>query len=130
MAYLTRDEIESQFEPGTFDGITDELWDSVLSGVDGLMAAYIGVVDLTTLIKADKDMLKQTALWLARYKLQDNLPYDEVMDDAWHTRYLMALERLKMIADGTLKISSLPVTQAVNMPVLTSEARRGWGEYG
>jgi len=125
MAYLTRDEIEAQFGSDTFDGVSDELWTSVLSSVDGLISSYIGDIDLENILAKDRDMLKQTALWVARYELQDFLPYDEVMDSAWQKRYSLALDRLKMMASGKLRSPAQSST-----PVLISSARRGWGEFG
>lgn len=124
---LTRIELETLFGANAFSGVTDELWTQTLSGVNAMINAYIGVVDIGTLPQGELDLLKNAAVWIARYKLQDSLVYDEVKDKALKDRYNMALHTLQSFGNGgTLSLSS----QAANaLPVMAADAPRGWGNY-
>jgi phage gp36-like protein len=123
---LTRLELEGLFGMDAFDGVTDELWAQTLSGTDGLVQAHLGNIDIGTLPRAELDLVKNAAVWIARYKLQDSLVYDEVKDKALKDRYNQALQTLQSLRKGTLSLASVSSTA---LPVMTAEKPRGWGNF-
>jgi hypothetical protein len=120
---ITRDELEELFGTDAFNGVTDSLWEQTLSGVAGLITAHLGEVDMAALPQSERDMIKNAATWLARYKLQDALPYDEVKDKALKDRYEKSLQTLQRLGDGRLLLSAT----ASALPVMTTaQPMSGW----
>lgn len=120
MSYITRAELVVMF-PDTFSSATDELWNQVIPAVDGVIDGRLSA-RYAVPIEPAPAALKEIATDLARYKLEKQLMYDEVKDDALETRYKFALDRLEQIADGTIALIGV-ASQIVGSPSFVAPKR-------
>ena len=108
MSYTTQDQLIDLFGADAFDGVTDELWEQVLAGVDGVIDGKLAA-RYSVPVSPVPAVLARIAGDLARY--QFNLIYDEIKDDGLKTRYDYALAQLQEIADGKLALIGATAAQ-------------------
>ena len=100
--YLTQTEVEDLLgsnESADLADITDELWVQVLAGVDQVIDGYISARYAVPVTPVPA-MLKEIALDLARYRLQDSNVWVAEKDAPLKARYDYALQTLADLRDG------------------------------
>lgn len=128
MAYISKDELIAQFGADSLEGMTDAQIEQVLAGVDALINSKLVGVYTVPFIEPYPVLIKEIAVDLARYSLQDANVYDEVKNKGLKERYDYALQTLQRLANGDMKLTEIGVS--TDQPILfVSAPSRNFGVF-
>ena len=130
MTYITQAELIAQFGADVFEGMLTPQIEQVLVGVDSTINSILTGIYLVPFVSPFPSLIKEIAVDLTRYRLQDANVYDEVKNKGLKERYDYALKTLYQLASGemTLIENGLDVNalkSAQNL-VFYSEQSRGF----
>ena len=130
MTYITQAELIAQFGEDSLEGMLTPQIEQVLAGVDSKINSKLYGVYTVPFISPYPSLIKEIAVDLARYQLQDANVYDEVKNKGLKERYDYALETLDKLASGemTLVENGFDVNtfKAAQNVVFYSESSRGF----
>jgi len=128
MSYISKDELLAQFGADSLEGMTDAQIDQVLAGVDALINSKLVGIYTVPFIEPYPVLIKEIAVDLARFSLQDANVYDKDKDSGLKARHDIAMGLLENLATGKMRLVEIGVE--TEQPIIFQSAlSRGFGVY-
>jgi len=128
MSYISKDELIAQFGADSLEGMTDAQIDQVLAGVDALINSKLVGIYTVPFIEPYPVLIKEIAVDLARFSLQDANVYDKDKDSGLKARHDIAMGLLENLATGKMRLVEIGVE--TEQPIIFQSAPlRGFGVF-